>query len=206
MKETCDLIIILLMTILLGGVAFASESKPDLYEITGYEGTQGIVSSDYEKLNTTKAETVFQILLEDAGYCDENIFGIYSFTDIDGMITVDVMHQIFKGTDAPGSEKNIYPGINSEIGFYLTTPQGYTYYSHTSLNPDREQHMLLFSYSDVSDSESFVVACEDLYGLGDCDYNDLVVKASDVQGNPEPATILSFFLAGLGLAFRKMRK
>jgi len=205
MKETCDLIIILLMTILLGGVAFASESKPDLYEITGYEGTQGIVSSDYEKLNTTKAETVFQILLEDAGYCDENIFGIYSFTDIDGMITVDVMHQIFKGADVPGSEKNI-SGINSEIGFYLTTPQGYTYYSHTSLNPDREQHMLLFSYSDVSDSESFVVACEDLYGLGDCDYNDLVVKASNVHGNPEPATILSFFLAGLGLAFRKMRK
>ena len=104
------------------------------------------------------------------------------------------------------------------------------WYSDTAFNSDGKDHFVAFNVTDqalidyynetwideqedyynLDEGEVWFIAFEDLVGLGDRDYNDLVFVAYKVTASPipEPATILLFIsgLIGLGGFRKKFRK
>ncbi|HHO74838.1 MAG TPA: DUF4114 domain-containing protein [Deltaproteobacteria bacterium] len=174
-------------------------------------------------------DSTFFLFLESAGFAQQNTFGIYGFTyNDDGSVSLGDHLEVFNGAASPLTSATVSfdlgagiatiggnsANIGKTFGFYLTTPEGngYTFYSHTSLNNDGFDHFLLFDTSDNAVGSllgaDLVVAMEDLYGGGDQDFNDMVVGISDVSPAPvpEPATLLLIGSGLLGMgAFRKKR-
>lgn len=193
-------------------------------------GAQSVSLTDTDG---TYDSAVASMLIENAGY--ESAFGIYGFTtDSLGNATATSTLEIFNGADEPGifTTKSIFfdllagtawidgsggtagvlDGFDSsaligkEFGFYLSTPVGNTFYTHTNLNADGVDHAAI--YDTLSFNGGVIVAWEDLYGGGDMDYDDMVIGVSDVQAVSEPGTLalLGLGLAGLGFARRKQAK
>jgi len=165
---------------------------PTLYEILG--GSAPAIEEsgrDFVARSLPDVNVVAFILLEAAGYANENVFGIYSAYDPQQKL------QLFSGSDSPadmttvkfnataGTAENLQTGQTANIekffGFYLTTPQngGITYYTDSTRNPDSSEHGLIFNTSGfagvIENDPDTVIAFEDLLGLGDRDYNDMVV-------------------------------
>jgi hypothetical protein len=108
----------------------------------------------------------------------------------------------------------------NNFGYYLATPETggpYTYYSDTSLNADGQDHLAVYQGTNTdtvqiadlaaglwTDNE-FILAWEDLYDLGDKDYEDFVVMVESVLPVPEPGTMIisGLFLLGAGFYVRK---
>ncbi len=81
---------------------------------------------------------------------------------------------IFKATNANvGKEFDVgtfrYP---NRLIFALKAPEGFTYYTNPRLNPDCCDHVAKVQRNKYN----WELRWEDLYGLGDADYNDVVVK------------------------------
>lgn len=174
---------------------------PTLYEILRGSAPAIIESGrDFVHSQIPDSNSIAFILLENAGFANENIFGIYSaykpheklqlFSGYDGpmdMVTV-------RFDSAEGTAQNLQTGQTAEIGnffgFYLTTPQdgGKTFYTDASINPDSSEHGLIFNttgFPGVLDGNpDSVIAFEDLFGLGDRDYNDIVVGITNAVPLP----------------------
>lgn len=174
---------------------------PTLYEIMGGSAPAITESGrDFVTRSILDANMVAFILIESAGYANENLFGIYSAYDPQEKL------QLFSGIDGPsdmvivqfdsagGTAENLQTGQTAAIedffGFFLTTPQngGTTFYTDATINPDSSEHGLIFNTSGFSGfidgDPDAVVAFEDLLGLGDQDYNDMVVGITNVSVMP----------------------
>jgi hypothetical protein len=171
------------------------------------------------------------ILIELAGYANDNRFGIY-----------DPLHpgtrlQLFSGGNDPGDSRSftvtpVSGGFKMQVGgssaifasavfgFFLQTPQdgSSTYYSESSRNSDGADHMyayqgdgstfLKYPVKDkIFGTNDYILAWEDLKGLGDKDFQDFVVVVKNVAPVPLPpaAWLMLSGLAGLAAIGRRRR-
>ena len=179
----------------------------DILTLTGYSQASTMsevnaTQSGAESFSPIGANSNVTLLIEDAGYRDNNELGIYSV--LDNSLTA----VIFSGAvDAPAlttlqfgagglefvNGASIASTFGSEFGFYLhNADKGFTWYSETGLNNDGYQHFVGFE-----ENNTIWGGFEDLLGGGDQDFNDLVFKMTGVTGNgvnpiPEPSAALVF--------------
>ena len=122
--------------------------------------------------------------LEVAGYAGNNIFGYY-----DGDF-----HPLFQGAAIAGAFAIFTP--TKDYVFYLQNQEGTFKTDRTGTN-DSYQHFAIFE--EAQGAGTYWIGMEDLKDKceSDRDYNDMIVKVSQVSTQvPEPATML---LLGLGL-------
>ena len=169
------------------------------------------------------AEISVTFIDEGAGY--RNSFGYFLY-DSEG--TVLYKETLFDNASKAGAGGSLVAGdtldmgsfeAGSRIGFWLQAngyndPNGHTYYTLDSLNPDGLRHMAI-----VSDeaNERLVIGIEDLYGLGDEDYNDIIftfsatpfsaIDRSNIPtGTPAPGVVVISVIGTTLLCLQRRRK
>jgi hypothetical protein len=184
-----------------------------LYPTAGFDVNNQDPAAIFQPSVLGPTSSSFMMMLEISAYENANTFGIYSYADPTKML------QIFTGANNAdggqpfdsasvsfgGGSVQIETDSSTKIdnfgtafGFYITTPENKTFYSEDDKNGGSAQ-MLTYAFPGVPNE--FIVACEDLVlGNSDWDYNDLVVKVSEVQPVPEPATMLLLASGLVGLA------
>ena len=176
-----------------GGInpAFVSSSTdPNLYftstgdlsvtyvdEGAGYLNKFGYFTFD-ENSNVVSSNTLF-----------ENASGLYKGGSLTAGDTLDI------GTFEEGDKVGFWLQAN---GYY--NPNGNTYYTIDELNPDGLRHIAI-----VEMDEEVYIGIEDLYNLGDEDYNDIIFKLSvspiealnteRIPGNPAPPVVITAILS-----------
>jgi len=166
--------------------------------------------------------------IEIAGLASSNIFGWYA-RNANG--TLGALTPIFAGNASAGAVSVFTP--SALFGFYITTGDGFTYYTESSRNPNptcaqqgnyancvaanqtQLQHFALFRGNPSAttlwigaedrtlSTESATYSGKVRYG----DYNDMIIKMSE-SPIPEPSTYVLFGagLVGLGLFGHRRRK
>ena len=198
------------------------------------------VSSDYLSYDeywmlTGNGAASATMIIELAGFANENTFGVYNGDELVELFSGDQVagDQAFLSIKLDGSVwvNNIdtlvdFTGGNN-FGFYLDSSAntgGGLFFSDTDMNIDTYDHMFAYQGNDSdvvqlpglfpglwTDNE-FIIAFEDLYGSGvdgtasDWDYTDFVVMVESIQPVPEPATMLLFGSGLIGLAAFGRRK
>jgi len=186
-----------------------------LYPTAGFDVNDQDPAAIFQPSVAGVTSSSFLMILEIAGFANLNTLGIYSYADPTKKL------QIFSGPNSPpfdsasvsfalgsvqiGSDSSTrINNFGTAFGFYITTPQGNVFYSEDDKNGGSAQ-MLMYSFPGVPNE--YIVACEDLVlANSDWDYNDLVIKASEVKPVPEPATMLLLGAGLIGLAGFGRRK
>jgi len=174
-------------------------------ELNAYQSLAEIFTPRVASSNVT-------LLIEDAGYRNENELGIYSASDPTRMAT------LFNGIDSAPSTATIVfgagglesingtavaAGFGADFGFYLKNAhENFVWYSQVGLNVDGYDHFVAFEEDGV-----LWGAFEDLAGGGDMDFNDLAFRMQGVASAPvpEPSAAL-IFSAGLLVASQAIRR
>lgn len=144
---------------------------------------------------TQSTDLSVTFISEGAGFL--NSFGYFTYDDSGPILDSAT---IFANASAIGSGGLLTTGdtvdlglfdTGTNIGFWVTAngynqPNGNTYYSIDHLNPDNERHIAM--YFDET-SGQVVIGFEDLYNLGDADYNDLLYTLSTSGGRLDPSKI-----------------
>ena len=185
----------------------AHASEPPLTEIFDHLGFTHVAKADVE----TFPAGMYEITLyaEFAGYCDENELSYYE-------VGTSAYNLIFAGPEGgsgylPSPETKT---IVTDCGFGLSmlTPENHRYFTENGFNPDGQNHSVV--YKNLDDPNMFIIGFENLYGLGDRDYQDLVFSLK-IQSPPHVipevpfGTILGFlsmFIALIGfVGFKRLR-
>ncbi len=218
-------ILLVAFSVLLMGTCSAS-ALPTLYDLTGDPDHIGIVDSGMELARVVDTsdpvESVTTIVLENAGYADENEFGIFNPNNPSEKL------RVFRGYNDPGDSRTLvfdpangqawidpyFPWIEPDkkyidpiFGFYLESPDG-TFYSVSSLNSDSEDHFLIFGVGG-DDNVLYAAAEDQSYPGSDADFNDFVMSGTNmapVNPVPEPMAMLTILFTGLGFLARKFKK
>ena len=149
------------------------------------------------------------IVIELAGFADDNKFGIYDATDSSKTV------EFFDGSDTTGDQTvlsikvdgSIYinlidTGINfasNHLGFYLAREgeDAVTWYSDTTLNSDNFDHMKAYQgngediqiadfASGAFGANEYILAFEDMVGGGDEDFTDFVAIIESLEPRELP--------------------
>jgi hypothetical protein len=173
-----------------------------------------------------QGQTAATLVIEIAGNAGSNSFGIYDATDYTKQV------ELFSGADTGGHQTVVSILLDGSVrvrfedtgidfaanafGFYLGTTGG-TYYSDTSLNPGELDQMRAYQGNGLDwiqigmtqpgiwQTDTYVLAWEDLQTGADWDYNDMVVMVESITPVPVPGAVLLGVL-GLGAAGMRLRK
>lgn len=159
----------------------------------------------YVTLGSDAGSSLATLIIEEAGFCDHNAFGIFDLSS--GQTR---MLELFEGADEPtesvqvnfldgyawidGRKESTITQMSTTFGFYLsslTNTQGGTFFSDAALNSDGFDHTAIL----LSPQGGVIVGFENLYSGGDSDYNDLIVRVRGATPIPAPSALI---LAGLG--------
>lgn len=163
------------------------------------------VQSDAQQLDdsqdsywTKAGNTSASLIIEIAGYKNNNSFGIFDAANPNNR------QQIFAGAANAGASASFTPLYNV-FGFYLqnTVNGNFTWFSDSSLNAGgQKDHMVAYG----AGNSSYILAWEDL-NLGDWDYQDMVVRVSNVKNVPDAGSTLVLLGAGMSVfGFLRRRK
>ncbi|MCG6943174.1 MAG: DUF4114 domain-containing protein [Thiohalocapsa sp.] len=163
------------------------------YQVVNPAFVNSAVDPNLHLLEQTQVSITF--LDEGAGY--ENSFGYFLFDDEYNILDTQTIFANASEETAKvggGAADNLKFGgleagdtvdlgvfdAGTNIGFWLkgngfVDPNGYTYYTLDHLNPDDFRHVAMIA--DEA-SERVVLGIEDMYNLGDQDYNDIVFSIS----------------------------
>jgi hypothetical protein len=152
------------------------------------------------------------IQIEVAGLKNLNYFGVYkqgtSFSNLDVLLTPggnpgDTWKLVFTGAQGPNASTTfVVPW--SDFGFYLATATGtgsgvvaHAFFSESILNSGTDKNLQHFAFFRATPPNAaypaYYIGVEDLPGLGDKDYQDLVVY---IQSIPDASTWM-LFLSGM---------
>jgi hypothetical protein len=171
--------------------------------------------------------SIATIVLELAGYADQNILGVYDVYNPSSRV------ELFGGAASSGSSVALSfddtgmvyrtfaaTGVTftgNYFGYYLQTPDN-IFYSQAFLNPNGSDQMVAFQGdgdriklptkpAGIWGSSSYILAWEDLaYDGSDKDFDDFVVYVESVTAVPEPGTLALFGLGLLGLGVAAGRR
>lgn len=217
----------LLAVFLVAGSALAlpyggiSDSLNDILDGIHTDGSSTVDAEDYLSTDayweiTGSGGSVATIIVELAGFANDNIFGIFS----NGKYV-----PVFGGLAGPGAQATIGIANSGEVflnhagtgvffnqnlfGFYLQTPEQNVFHSDDSLNGDGKDHMLAYQGTGTEKVQlpgwsagiwtvnEYILAFEDLFGrAADNDYDDFVVMVESVRPVPVPAAL---WLLGSGV-------
>jgi len=166
---------ILVAFMLSHSVTLARAAEPSLEEILGNLGFTNITESTVE----TFPAGLYEITLyaEFAGYHDTNELSYYPVATSDFTI-------LFSGPE--GNSGYVTPPIaktflcNSTFGLSMYVAyEGHRYFTENLMNPDGQNHSKIFLNLDEPDM--YLCGFENLYGLGDRDFNDMVFSLRQKQ-------------------------
>ena len=183
---------------------------------------------------TASGSSVATMIVEISGLALYTSFGVYDMYNagsqvalfvgsddpggFDGTSTLTILASGDVGVDGADSGVDFASNADGQFafGFYIDTG-AVVWYSDTNLNSDGLDHMVAYQGTDTdtiniagygpglwTDNE-FILGFEDISGLGDADYQDLVVMVESVQPVPVPGAVLLGML-GLGAVGIKLRK
>ncbi len=146
----------------------AKAAEPTLEEILSNLGFNNIAESTVQTFPPTCYEAT--LYAEFAGYHETNDLSYYTLNTTDYTI-------IFSGSD--GGYGYISPPVNttfthtSSFGLSLyCAVEDHRYFTEHWKNPDGQNHSRI--YENLDEPGMYLIGFENLYGLGDRDYNDMV--------------------------------
>lgn len=161
---------------------------------------------------TASGGSVATMIIELAGYASTNIFGVYSggqyvpiFAGIDvagdqALLSIKDNGSVYVNFEDTGVDFG-----GNRFGFYLDSSAGGggggLWHSDTALNGDGEDHLAVYQgtgdevklptlSAGLWTSNEYILAWEDLAGLGDGDYDDMVLMIESVYPVPAPGALL----------------
>jgi len=174
-------------TDLTDGLYHVDSPAEDLNEIQQLLPENGGLNPAFISNNTdpnihllAEAEIELTFIDEGAGY--KNSFGYFVYDDNENILYEQT---IFSNASEAGGGGSLLTGDTvslgtfdegTNIGFWVqadgfNNPDGYKYYSLDQYNPDGLRHIAII---DDPENQRLVIGFEDLYNLGDQDYNDVV--------------------------------
>lgn len=177
----------------------------------GLIGNNGILDQLYGQANLVRIEDPQDNVWLNGGgqvtVTSRARFAGFSFSF--GYLDKNQFHPLFQtngyGFSLTGSGVMTFP---SEFQWGLNPSGASLWSSNPSDNPDLSDHMVTFLITSGARAGNYVIAWEDLWHLGDHDYNDLVLEVSGAAPltTPEPGSWLLLSAGVLSMvAFSRLR-
>jgi PKD repeat protein len=188
----CLVSVIVIMLLAANSIVFQVRAvEPGLVGALNAVGFTNIAESSVE---TFKSGTYnVTLYAEFAGFCNENELSFYE-------VNSTVYELIFSGPEGgwgyitpPISKNFTSPG---QFGISMYTPECHRYCTENFLNLDGQNHSKV--YLNLDNSNMYLIGFENLYGLGDRDFDDFVFSLELMQ--PEPTQYCLSVVSEFGVA------